>query len=354
MGMVMATPAPGVIPEVKVSDQTIQNGIVRVDQVVSNGPGWITIYTVVNDQPDQPLGHAPVQNGNNKNVTVQIDATKATPTLYALLQVDAGTVGVFEFPGPDGAVMLGVRMIARPFKNLAIGAPAAPTTQAAPVPLITVQDQPIHNGTIVISQVVSIGETWLVIHPQNPDGSTGNFIGYALVHDGINTNVPVKIDVSRTTRVLYGMLHVNAAKAASPQFPGADEPVMVGGKMLLPPFRVIGELAGDVPLGVAKNSSGTPYLVDGMGTSLYIFLNDTPGKSNCTGDCLVKFRPLKATGKLVPGNGVLVGKLGVIGLPDGTRQVTYSGAPLYYYTADTKPGDTLGQGEGGLWFLVTP
>jgi predicted lipoprotein with Yx(FWY)xxD motif len=40
--------------------------------------------------------------------------------------------------------------------------------------------------------------------------------------------------------------------------------------------------------------------------------------------------------------------------PDGSKQITYNGIPLYYYVRDTKPGDTTGQGVGNLWKVVAP
>ena len=39
---------------------------------------------------------------------------------------------------------------------------------------------------------------------------------------------------------------------------------------------------------------------------------------------------------------------------DGYLQVTYNGSPLYYFAPDETPGDTLGQGVGDVWFVVSP
>jgi predicted lipoprotein with Yx(FWY)xxD motif len=42
--------------------------------------------------------------------------------------------------------------------------------------------------------------------------------------------------------------------------------------------------------------------------------------------------------------------------PDGKSQVVYAGHPLYYYSVDTKSGDTNGQGVsafGAKWFTVS-
>lgn len=354
-GMAMPTqPSNGPQPMVKVSDQQVQNGMVKVDEVVSNGPGWIVIYTMNNNQVGTPIGHAQVQNGDTKNVMVQIDASKATDTLYAQLHVDAGKTGVYEYPGPDAPLMIGVQMIAGQFKNLSAMANMPMPTQSPSTPGITVQDTPIHNGAIVIPQVVAVGDTWLVIHPRNPDGSMGDYIGYALVHDGVTKNVVVRLDLTRTTRVLFAMLHADVAKRATPNFPGADVPVMVNGSIILPSFHVVGPLTGDVSLKVGKDSNGSPLLADGLGMTLYMNLNDTPGVSNCTGNCLTNFKPLAASGAINMQDGASISKVGVIVRSDGIRQVTYSGSPLYYFNGDQNPGDTKGQGVDGVWFLITP
>jgi predicted lipoprotein with Yx(FWY)xxD motif len=54
------------------------------------------------------------------------------------------------------------------------------------------------------------------------------------------------------------------------------------------------------------------------------------------------------------GEGVDATLLGTITRDDGSTQVTYNGWPLYYFHEDAAPGDTNGQGVGGVWFLVSP
>jgi predicted lipoprotein with Yx(FWY)xxD motif len=96
------------------------------------------------------------------------------------------------------------------------------------------------------------------------------------------------------------------------------------------------------------------YLVDAKGMTLYLFTKDTPGVTNCSGGCLKAWPALVAAGDLVAGPGV-AGKLDVITrADDGSKQVTYNGYPLYYWAKDKAPGDTTGQGVGGVWFVVPP
>ncbi len=355
--MSMATPnAGGPSPMVKVSDQALSGGMVTVDEVVSSGPGWIVIYTTnAYGQPDQPIGHAAVKDGDNLMVMVPVDPAKAQGTLYAQLHADLGTVGTFEYPGVDAPVMLGVQMIASTFKILS-GQPATaggPATPADLQPSITVSDQAVQNGTVTIQQVVSNGNWWLVIHRQNPDGTMGEYIGEKLIKNGINTNVVVKINMSLATPVLYAMLHEDHGVIGVLEFPGPDIPVMVGGQMVAPSFNVTG-LSQDVTINIHKVSDTVSFLTDGQGMSLYISLSDTQGKSNCTGDCLTIWKPVLVVGRVIPGSGVAQANLGVITLPSGAHQVTYLGSPLYTYYKDMNPGDTNGQGVGGVWFLVTP
>jgi predicted lipoprotein with Yx(FWY)xxD motif len=48
------------------------------------------------------------------------------------------------------------------------------------------------------------------------------------------------------------------------------------------------------------------------------------------------------------------GALALVTRDDGTKQVSYNGQPLYYYTPDKAAGDTTGQGVGGVWFVAAP
>jgi predicted lipoprotein with Yx(FWY)xxD motif len=95
-------------------------------------------------------------------------------------------------------------------------------------------------------------------------------------------------------------------------------------------------------------------LTDGQGRALYLFTQDTPNTSTCTGACLQRWPPLTTTGTPQAGSGVDEGLLGVITRDDGTQQVTYNGWPLYYYADDQAPGDTTGHEVGDVWYLLTP
>jgi predicted lipoprotein with Yx(FWY)xxD motif len=112
------------------------------------------------------------------------------------------------------------------------------------------------------------------------------------------------------------------------------------------------------PLKVAAGSgSATNYLTAEDGKTLYLFKNDTvdSGKSTCNGDCATTWPPfvVDSLGEVKP-DAAVTGKLALVTRDDGTKQVSYNGWPVYYYSGDTAAGDTNGQGLFGKWFVVNP
>ncbi len=96
-------------------------------------------------------------------------------------------------------------------------------------------------------------------------------------------------------------------------------------------------------------------LVGPTGMTVYMFAKDTPGVSACTDQCATAWPPLtvKAATDIVPGVN-LPGKFDVLTRADGTLQVTYNGAPLYYFNKDKALGDTNGEAVGKSWFTIVP
>ncbi|QYG94760.1 hypothetical protein HC251_21535 [Iamia sp. SCSIO 61187] len=108
--------------------------------------------------------------------------------------------------------------------------------------------------------------------------------------------------------------------------------------------------AAEPTVAVAESDLG-PIVVDGQGVTLYLFTNDTQGEpSTCTEGCAATWPAL--TGPVAAGEGVDEALIGTVANPDGTEQATYDGWPLYYYAQDGGPGDTNGQGVGGVWWVL--
>ncbi len=118
------------------------------------------------------------------------------------------------------------------------------------------------------------------------------------------------------------------------------------GGMLASPGAAV-QVANDAKLG--------SILTDSAGMTLYVFKNDTPSASACTGTCAQNWPPLTATAGQQPVAGAgITGQLGVIQRSDGTSQITYNGMPLYRFHGDMKPGDANGQGMlSGAWSVAS-
>jgi hypothetical protein len=85
-----------------------------------------------------------------------------------------------------------------------------------------------------------------------------------------------------------------------------------------------------------------------------MFTKDEPDKVNCAGKCLENWPPLLTSGNPTLGVGVDPALVGSAPMADGTLIVTYNHMPLYYWIKDTKPGETTGQGNNDVWYVVAP
>jgi predicted lipoprotein with Yx(FWY)xxD motif len=103
-----------------------------------------------------------------------------------------------------------------------------------------------------------------------------------------------------------------------------------------------------------RQSKFGKVLFAGNGRVVYLFTSDAPGTSNCSGPCANAWPPFIARGKLVAEEGVNRKLLGRTTRPDGRKQVTYKGHPLYFYVHDPK-GQILCHNVfefGGDWKVV--
>ena len=91
-------------------------------------------------------------------------------------------------------------------------------------------------------------------------------------------------------------------------------------------------------------------LINNQGLTLYYNTSDT-ASSVCSGGCASAWPPVVSTS--APHSvATLPGTLSLLTDANGS-QVTYNGHPLYIYSGDSAPGQTNGEGIGGVWFVAS-
>ena len=106
---------------------------------------------------------------------------------------------------------------------------------------------------------------------------------------------------------------------------------------------------------VVKSQFGR-VLADAKGEAFYLFDREQRAKSECYGACAAAWPPVLTKGAPRAGRGVSRSKLRTTKRRNGTRQVTYAGAPALLLVQDS-PGNILCQNVeefGGLWLVVKP
>jgi predicted lipoprotein with Yx(FWY)xxD motif len=118
--------------------------------------------------------------------------------------------------------------------------------------------------------------------------------------------------------------------------------------------------AGTGTVAVEEVADVGRVLVDSGGAALYTAEQEDDGSIRCVDACLAFWQPLTVPDGQTPTAGDDVpGALDVVERPDGSRQVTYDGVPVYRFSEDTAgevTGDGLEDSFGGTtfaWNVIT-
>lgn len=151
-------------------------------------------------------------------------------------------------------------------------------------------------------------------------------LGITACSDGY-TNEPAAVSANEPAAVNATQPPANAAPAAKPQV-----------------------------LRVAQLDGFSPIVVNAKGRTIYRFEKDSsnPPQSACTGDCLKIWEPVLAPNGVQIEAGVEEDLVGLLARPDGNKQLTLNGWPLYYFHKDLQLGQTAGHGVGKVWFAISP
>ncbi len=142
------TAVSGPIPSVDARDQPAGSSLI-VAHVVAAQDGWITVHAnTINNQPGEQLGHSAVRRGDNYNVRVLLNPVpQVGDKVWPMLHIDAGVIGVYEFPGPDAPVILNGNIVMQQITLTAPPTPGPrpthPPTQATPTAGVTMTPAPL-------------------------------------------------------------------------------------------------------------------------------------------------------------------------------------------------------------------
>ena len=104
------------MPSIAVSDQEIKNGLVVIDGLFLDKPGFVAIHLVTEEgKPGPVIGNSGLLVGQNIRVPIRVEGYEGQEELIAMLHYDNGD-GVYEFPGPDGPVKLDDKVVLAKFK----------------------------------------------------------------------------------------------------------------------------------------------------------------------------------------------------------------------------------------------
>jgi predicted lipoprotein with Yx(FWY)xxD motif len=102
---------------------------------------------------------------------------------------------------------------------------------------------------------------------------------------------------------------------------------------------------------------GTILAAGSKSMTVYLFEADKGATSSCSGACAQVWPPVTTSGEPKAAGTASAADLGTITRPDGTKQVTYKGHPLYFFARDGDKGDAYGQGIksfGSDWYVLAP
>lgn len=225
------TPEPTpIVPSISAQDQTLaEDGRLAIASVTSPGPGWLVIHAQFEDQVGQILGYTAVDSGQNEDVTVTIDPLQASPTLVAMLHVDAGTEGEYEFPGPDEPLQAQEGVVSSSFV----------VDIQAPLPTVEVANQAVEqDGLIRIDSALSPESGWLLIQADD-NGAAGPVLGQRFLEAGLHEDVVVQITWRRQgTPRLHAVLYQDSGRSRRLDTPDEDLPFLVNGEPVMASFEV--------------------------------------------------------------------------------------------------------------------
>lgn len=221
-----ATPEPPQ-PEVSAVQQTVgDEGEVIISSVYAPQPAWLVLYADDEGEPGEVLGHAALEEGENRDVSLSVDPYRVTATLHAVLHQDEGELETFEFPGADEPLEVDGERVSASFD----------VDIQVTMPQIVVSDQELSSdGQVVVDSVTAAEPGWVALQADE-EGEPGPVLGQTPVEAGENENVVVRFNWRDATRQMHVVLYNDAGRPGRFDLGGDDRPVVVNGEPIRAAF----------------------------------------------------------------------------------------------------------------------
>ena len=163
----------GSVNQIIIRPQDTHTGQIMVDSVTAAQDGWLLVYTDTLLSPSSMVGWVPIHKGLNTNLKVDINRELVEPyaTLWAVLHVDRGVIGLLEPPVIDGPVQQDGKTVVVAFDITGQGAATAtPQVSATSAPAGAPKLLPPAGGNqrpwagwlVAVCGAVGLGSLWLV------------------------------------------------------------------------------------------------------------------------------------------------------------------------------------------------
>ena len=108
-----ASPAASTVSgSLDAGDQSGDGKTITIKAVnITGSTGFIAIHADLSGKPGPVVGHVAIPAGDSSNVVVTLDKASPTGAYWPMLHLDAGTIGTYEFPGPDVPVKSGADIV---------------------------------------------------------------------------------------------------------------------------------------------------------------------------------------------------------------------------------------------------
>lgn len=215
-------------PGIKISRTWLEGKIfLTVYTVKSDGPAWVVFCADEDGIPGAILEYVWVGSGTNSISRTEVLEEMSSKQIHVMLHHDLARIAVFEFPGPDGRVLVE--------NEMALKTDDPPETKVvvnAYLPGIEMRRTWLESRSFLTVYTVRSDRPAWVVFRADEDGLPGAILHYSFVGSGIHTIARVEDAATIRSEKIHVMLHEDFGRLSVFEFPGPDGPLYVDNKIV--------------------------------------------------------------------------------------------------------------------------